>query len=503
MAFPLAARTDTAEVSDSSPSSSESSDDDSEPGRGDFRRRGLRLLGLGGVLVVGVGACAYVAERRDLGPWSNEVAAVEADGVRMKGDALRSSPAEHREMYASVSASPPFCNMSQEVLQVDSPHKLDMPEEWLEKCQDYTHVQSSGAWGWPGRNYCWDRVKGKACYGNDPDDPLKNWWWAQEAAFRAGRGVPHPNEVPMHGLKKPELCDFPQYGAHTEDVSDAEAKEARDFVRENVDIYVVNLPFATDRWEAMQEKIHALGLDVTRIPGIDLTEGQSALSKAQEEGYVPADWNYEVAKQKILDLMKYTEGANEKLIVDDWMGIGTVGCAAAHLRAQLLARTMSLKSGRPLAIILEDDIVFQDDFVVKLHRLITDEVPCDWQVVALTSRCAYGECVAKHLTRVMPDGNEPAENCHGGVNYGMYGQMYRVSELQDIHDKLWKKIWDHSHPACLPPDIAMSRISDEIAYYAVPMSQYPGLIAEGKGVSNRLGMNGDLDSVAAKKTKKQ
>lgn len=405
-------------------------------------------------------------------------------------------------MYAKVFAYPPFCNASQKVLSVTAPRKLEFPKDWTEKCEDYSHVQSSGAWGWPGRNYCWDRVKGAACYGKTPDEPLKNWWWAQEAAWRAGRGVPHPNEIPMHGLANPQLCDYPQFGAHTTDVTDAEWAEALKFIRKNVDIYTVNLPTSTDRWAAMQGKLHALGLNITRLPGVDLRV-ENGLEKAQDEGLIPKDWSYGMASKEVWKLMKYTSGENEKLIVDDWMGIGTVGCAAAHMRAQLLAKNMSEDHLKPLAIILEDDVEFQDDFVVKLHRLITQEVPCDWQVVALTSRCAYGECVGKHLTRVMPDGNEPEENCHGGVNYGMYGQLYRVSELQDIHDKLWKRIWNHTNVACVPVDIAMSRISDEIAYYAVPMSQYPGLISEGEGPSDRLGVNGDLDSATKKKKKKQ
>eukprot|EP00929_Paragymnodinium_shiwhaense_P015693 TRINITY_DN123798_c0_g1_i1.p1 TRINITY_DN123798_c0_g1~~TRINITY_DN123798_c0_g1_i1.p1 ORF type:complete len:507 (-),score=95.31 TRINITY_DN123798_c0_g1_i1:160-1680(-) len=501
---PLASIADPEDAHDGSSSAETSSDDGAEESSQRCRRGGLISAGVGSLLLVAAGAFVYAAEQHgdiDLGPWSDGVSAVEKDGVRMAGRAASKAP-EKREMYASVSATPPYCNKSMEVLQVSSPRKIDMPADWEAKCKDYTHVQSSGAWGWPGRNYCWDRVKGKACYGKEQGDPLRNWWWAQEAAWRAGRGVPHPDEVPMHGLSNPQLCDLPQFGAHTQDVSEQERIEARDFVRANMDIYVVNLPFATDRWAAMQGKIHYLGLNVTRIPGVDLTH-PGALDKAKEAGLVPKDWSHEAAKQQVYGLMKYTDGDNSKLIVDDWMGIGTVGCAAAHMRAQMVARQLSTETGKPMALILEDDIEFQDDFCVKLHRLLTGGTPCDWQAIALTSRCAYGECVSKHLTRVMPDGNEPDANCHGGVNYGMYAQLYRVSEMQDIHDKLWKKIWNHTNPACLPPDIAMSRIADEIAYYAVPMSQFPGLVEEGKGVSNRLGINGDLESSVQKKKKKE
>jgi len=99
-------------------------------------------------------------------------------------------------------------------------------------------------------------------------------------------------------------------------------------------------------------------------------------------------------------------------------------------------------------------------------------------VISLTARCDYGKCISPHLSRVQPDGNEPEERCHNGVNWGMYGMLYRVSQIPKVHDILSQTIWNDTHVGCLPPDVAMSAISDRIAYYSVPSSQQQSLLFE-------------------------
>merc|ERR1712224_1178534 len=136
------------------------------------------------------------------------------------------------------------------------------------------------------------------------------------------------------------------------------------------------------------------------------------------------------------------------------------------------------KARRPLALILEDDVLVADDFAMKLRRLLAREAPCDWQVLALTTRCDYGTCVLPHLSRVEPDGNEPDERCHNGVNFGMYAMLYRVSELVAINRKLASVVWNDDKAGCLPVDIAMSSISDKIVYYSVPSSQGHSMVFE-------------------------
>merc|ERR1712232_915569 len=107
--------------------------------------------------------------------------------------------------------------------------------------------------------------------------------------------------------------------------------------------------------------------------------------------------------------------------------LGTTGCAAAHFKAQMKA----IADGAKLAIIMEDDSWPSDDFVPRLWSLVREELPCDWEVVSLSSRCPFGKCISPHLTRV-PDGNEPEDRCRHGVNYGMQGILYRIESIPEV-----------------------------------------------------------------------
>merc|ERR1711920_1004659 len=106
----------------------------------------------------------------------------------------------------------------------------------------------------------------------------------------------------------------------------------------------------------------------------------------------------------------------------------------------------SEKSKTPFALILEDDVMLEDDFVVKLNRLLHQEAPCDWSAISLKTHCPYGACVSPHLTRVHPDGNEPAERCRHGVNYGFFAMLYRVSDLPEITARLERVVFDAARP---------------------------------------------------------
>merc|ERR1712038_2182997 len=123
---------------------------------------------------------------------------------------------------------------------------------------------------------------------------------------------------------------------------------------------------------------------------------------------------------------------------------------------------------QPLAIILEDDVRLEPDFVVKLKQLVENEAPCDWTAISLKSACPHGACVTPHLLRVQPDVNEPLERCRHGGNYGFYGMLYKVSSMGDLHQRLAGTVWDANRPHCLDVDVALASISDQVAYYAVP-----------------------------------
>jgi len=129
------------------------------------------------------------------------------------------------------------------------------------------------------------------------------------------------------------------------------------------------------------------------------------------------------------------------------------------------------------------------DVIPKLWRLVTAEMPCDWQAVSLYSRCPFGECVSPHLTRVQPDVNEPSWRCRHGVNYGFQGMLYRTSEIEDLQH-LWKPVvFDDSRPHCLDVDVALASISDQVRFYAIPAAQNPGFLHEVSMGSSRVDIN--------------
>jgi len=144
---------------------------------------------------------------------------------------------------------------------------------------------------------------------------------------------------------------------------------------------------------------------------------------------------------------------------------------------------------RPLALVLEDDTLLADNFQVKLRRLLQQEAPCDWRAISLKSKCPYGTCISTHLSRVMPDGNEPADRCRHGVNWGFYAMLYRVDGLQDLRETLANVVWDDERPHCLDVDVALASISDQVEYYAVPNMQERGFLTEGAHGSSRMDKN--------------
>merc|ERR1712232_331927 len=60
-----------------------------------------------------------------------------------------------------------------------------------------------------------------------------------------------------------------------------------------------------------------------------------------------------------------------------------------------------------------------------------------------------------------------------------------VGSLQDLNTKLSSTVWDANRPHCLDVDVALASISDEVAYYAVPFWQKPGLLQMGGYGSHR------------------
>jgi len=320
-----------------------------------------------------------------------------------------------------------------------------------------------------GRQWCWMGWKEFGCHRVVNERKT----WAEGQALAAMMRVTVPEKVAsFQPLLRPELCELRT--GHARSWTARERHEASRWFRENMAVYIVNMDTSIDRWKTMTDRLARLEIRASRVSGVDMRRS-GALDAAVSEGLIPESFRLEVATQEALKAKNNMDGGI----------LGTVGCAAAHFRAQAKAHN----DGRPLAIVLEDDVALAEDFIVRLWSLVRDELPCDWEVLSLSSRCPYGECVSPHLMRVYPDGNEPVSRCRHGVNYGFQGVLYRPSAIPSVQRR-WKQIvFDHFRPHCLDVDVALASISDEIAFYAVPFVQQPGLVEEVRQGSVREEMN--------------
>lgn len=223
----------------------------------------------------------------------------------------------------------------------------------------------------------------------------------------------------------------------------------------------------------ISDRLKDLNISANRVLGVDMRT-PDALENAKLNGWVPQQYNFTHAQQ-----MAY-EHRNKMGSI-----LGTLGCASAHFKAQKAV----VADGSPLAVVLEDDSWPVEDFVERLWSLVKEELPCDWEVVTLMSRCPYGKCVTQHLSRVQVDANEPAWRCHQGVNWGMQGVLYRSSSLPDLQSKWQQAVFNEARPHCMDVDVALASISDQVAYYAVPAGQDPGFLKETNHPSARYSIN--------------
>ncbi|CAK0796661.1 unnamed protein product, partial [Prorocentrum cordatum] len=229
------------------------------------------------------------------------------------------------------------------------------------------------------------------------------WAGLREEAARMGLS-PGPAEAPFSPLEDSDVCDRAEFG-EWRNWSKEERAAAREWFEGNMRVYVLNLPSDEERWERCFAALSAQRLRATRVFGVDM-RNPGALETAKASGWMPSSFNYTRAQEVAAEPRQRMEGSI----------LGTLGCASAHFKAQAQA----LEEGARLALVLEDDSLPEPDLVERLWALVREELPCDWQVASLMSRCPYGKCVSRHLLRVQPDGNEPAWGCRHGVNWGMH-----------------------------------------------------------------------------------
>jgi len=356
------------------------------------------------------------------------------------------------------------CNLNAEVPKTRQPPVWNVPTEVNDRCYKMISHKMPAVTrsGKPMRNWCWVGMKESGCHQHPLD--RRPWTAMQDLAVHAGFTT---NES-FAPLNRPELCDRPHFGKAGHWLK-AELDQARAWFIKTVAVYILSLPDETERLDAIAKRLAQLEIPFTVVWGIDL-RSQGALEAAQNQGIIPQTFNATLAQLKALrpenDMGRFKSG-----------GIaGTLGCLAGHFHAQ--AHAAERHQAPPLSIIFENDASPVDDFIARLWSLVTKELPCDWQVVSLASRCPYGSCVSPHLTRVQPDVNEPALRCRHGVNIGFQGVLYRTGEIANLQ-QLWKPTaFNEETPHCLDVDVALASISDRVQYYAVPNSQKPGMLQE-------------------------
>jgi hypothetical protein len=254
-------------------------------------------------------------------------------------------------------------------------------------------------------------------------------------ALKAKATVSKPHFSP---LQFPHICDRHVLGA-APNWTDTDWGRARRWFEHNVAVYVLSLKASVKRRVTIRRHLTQLAIPFRTVFGVDLRR-RAAVAVAKKQGLIPRGFSL-VRSQRKAFAPQNTMGPIA----------GTVGCAAGHFRAQLRA-VRDKKHGRPITLIFEDDVAPSEDFIARVWKLVTQELPCDWQAVALRSGCPVGQCFSPRLSRVRPDANEPAQRCRHGVNYGFQGMLYRTSDIPRMQ-KVWRRrVFDESRPHCLDVD---------------------------------------------------
>jgi len=368
----------------------------------------------------------------------------------------------------------PVCSATAAVPHFEPMRNWRLSVAWKRSCEEKNYEME-----YPfGRNFCWIGLK-KKCHAN-----LKaHYSWVQLQQMAAEDGVTPPGSQ-FFPLEQPDVCDQSIFGM-SRNWTETDRSRARDWFENHVKIYVLNLPQYKERWKMISTRLRSLQMGVTRVRGVDMRK-PGALQHAKKAGWVPHGFNFTRAQVNAYT-WKHQMGSI----------LGTLGCATAHFKAQ----QKILADGSPLAVVLEDDSWLEDDFVERLWSLVHEELPCDWEVVSLMSRCPYGLCISQHLARIQPDANEPAWGCHHGVNWGMHGVLYRTDTLARVQAKWQHTVFNEERPRCMDVDVALASISDEVAFYAVPSVQDPGFLRERDYGSVRWDINNAATTLSTTTTR--
>jgi len=213
------------------------------------------------------------------------------------------------------------------------------------------------------------------------------------------------------------------------------------------------------------------------MPGLVLNNGRETLASLGSQGLqgTPVagyDLNLELDFQAAVMDGSLPSGFDIKHFKDQ---VGALSLAASHFHVQNLARRSA--TPKPIVLVLEDGAVLAEDFRDKVWSLIQEETPCDWNVLSLSSSCPTGRCTSPHLARIGPDLQlSSLERCRDVTSRGFRGILYRTGTIADFQNRWMQVAFDFAHPDCLSLDASLAAISDEVAFYAVPAVQSPGIL---------------------------
>ena len=117
-------------------------------------------------------------------------------------------------------------------------------------------------------------------------------------------------------------------------------------------VWMINLPRATDRRVKMVARLEKIGLNFTLYPGIDGKANQAELLKS-------------------VDVKASLRNMGRPIL------IGGIGCYHSHLGVW----KEFLETSSPIALVLEDDVVFREDFLTAIQLAI--EAEAHWDLLKL------------------------------------------------------------------------------------------------------------------------
>ncbi|CAK8987280.1 unnamed protein product [Durusdinium trenchii] len=292
----------------------------------------------------------------------------------------------------------------------------------------------------PERSDCWD-ILVSSC--SNTSKCGASWQKAHKAALHKLGITAVKARYPLDDVS---LCGGGSEGSRS--WTSDEWERSQSWFERNVQVYVLEMPglVISEQHETFSD-LARHGLQAVRVAGLDLLFSDD-LKVALAAGVVP-------------------DGFDPRNFADE---LGAASRAASHFHVQRMAS--ALAGHKPLALVLEDGIRLARDFQQRVWSLIQEEIPCDWDVLSLSSSCPAGRCISPHLARIGPNAKlSRMERCKEMVSRGFGGILYRSAVVASIQKRWMGVAFDVNHPDCLSLDASLAALADEVAFYAVPAVQ--------------------------------